>query len=254
MPDQNEVDSFTPGRMESSYARVWFLIGVFLAIILDIAFLASSGKNFGHYLQVLLPGMVAAMTYLLYFLRLPIKQDRLSRSLQAALLAAILIVSIGGGLEIAGKEKPGINELKTFISTNNLTVYQPNELEQYIIDHSSGDDSVLVWAGHPSMNFVTQRRSPTKYIFLLHLFSPTPYGTNGFNEFLSELGADPPKLIVVQPVSSMGLPFFGASGSALCPNCDPQTLQGMQAFKQYITSNYVMMYSIWDWEVYQRIN
>ena len=45
--------------------------------------------------------------------------------------------------------------------------------------------------------------------------------TNGFKEFLAELDADPPELIVVQPDSSMGLPYFGNSGDTLCPNCDP---------------------------------
>ncbi len=253
-PPQNEVDSFSPGLMDTPSARVWFLVPVYLAIILDIAFLASSGKNFGHYLQVVLPSMVVAMVYLLYYLRKSIQQDRLSRSLQAAVLAAILIVSIAGGMEIAAKELPSLQELKAFFSNPNLIVYQPTELEQYIIDHSSASDSVLVWAGHPSMNFVTQRRSPTKYIFLLHIFSSTPYGSNGFNEFLRELNADPPELIVVQPVSSVGLPFFGSSSDSLCPNCNPQTLQGMQAFKQYVASNYDLKYSIWDWEVYQRIH
>ena len=170
VPPQTEAERYTPGRMDPGNGRVWFLTGVFLSIILDVAFLASSGKNFGHYLQVLLPGMVVAMVYLLFFLRLSIRQDKLSRSLQAAVLAAILIVSLGGGLEIAVKELPSLQELKAFITTPHLTIYQPTELEQYIIDHSSSADSVLVWAGHPGMNFVTQRRSPTKYIFLLHLF------------------------------------------------------------------------------------
>ncbi len=253
-PPQDDFDSFTPGQMDTKHVRVWFLAGVFLAIILDIAFLASSGKNFGHYLQILLPGMVIAMVYLLFFLRQSIQQDRLSRSLQAAVLAAILIGSIGAGLEVAAREFPSLQELEAFFTTPNLTVYQPSELEQYIIDHSSASDSVLVWAGHPGMNFVTQRRSPTKYIFLLHLFAPTPNGSNGFNQFLTELAADPPELIVVQPVSSMGLPFFGASDSSLCPDCNPQTLLGMQELKQYIASNYDLKYSIWDWEVYQRIH
>jgi 4-amino-4-deoxy-L-arabinose transferase-like glycosyltransferase len=251
-PPPNEVERFSPGRLDPENARVWFLTAVFMAIILDIAFLASSGKNFGHYLQVLLPGMVVGMVYLLFFLRESIQQDRLSRNLQAAVLVAILIVSIGGGMEIFSKEFPSLGELKAFFSTPNLTQYQPTELEQYIIDHSSPYDSVLVWAGHPGMNFVTQRRSPTKYIFLLHLFAPTPFGPNGFKEFLSELASDPPQLIVVQPASSMGLPYFGASSDSLCPNCDPLTLQGMQAFKLYVDTNYELKFSIWDWEVYQR--
>ncbi len=252
VPPQNEEDNFTPGRMDPGKSRAWFLAAVFLAIILDVAFLASSGKNFGHYLQVIMPGMVVAMMYILYFLRLSIKQDRLSRNLQAAVLAGILFVSIGGVMEIVSKELPSLQELKSFISTPDLTVYQPTELEQYIIDHSSSTDGVLVWAGHPSINFVTQRRSPTKYIFLLHLFAPTPYGPNGFKEFLAELQADPPELIVVQPASSVGLPFFGDPSP--CSDCDPLALQGMQEFKQYVASNYDLRTSIWDFEVYQRIH
>ena len=112
---------------------------------------------------------------------------------------------------------------------------------------------VLVWAGHPGMNFVTQRRSPTRYIFLQHLFTPTPHAPNGFTEFLAELKADPPALIVVQPVSSAGLPYFENSGQALCPGCDPSAREGMSAFKQFVNQNYQLNFSIWDWVVYQRI-
>jgi len=42
------------------------------------------------------------------------------------------------------------------------------------------------------MNFLAHRRSPTRYIFLQHLFTPTPYDQNGLSEFLQELADDPP--------------------------------------------------------------
>ena len=253
IPAQNELDAFTPGRMSSEQARGWFQVGVFLAIILDVAFLASSGKNFGHYLQVLLPGMVAGMLYLLNFLHQSFWHDKPGRSLQVVILSVILVVSLSGGLEIAAKELPNMIELSAFFSTPNLSVYQPTELEQYVIDHSATADSVLVWAGHPGINFVTHRRSPSRYIFLQLLFTPTPGGRNGFSEFLQELHADPPALIVVQPVSSAGLPYFANSSDSLCPSCDPQALNGMLAFKQFVESRYELNYSIWDWVVYQRI-
>jgi hypothetical protein len=239
--------------MDVTQAKVWFMAGIFLSIVFDIAFLASSGKNFGHYIQVLLPGLVTAMLYLLNILQRSFQTNRLTRSLAVMILSVVLMVMIPGGLEIAGKEIPSVQNINNFLSTPYLTQYQPNELEQYIIDHSSPSDSVLIWAGHPSMNFVTQRRSPTRYIFLLHLFTPTPKGSNGFNEFFAELKADPPKLIVVQPQSSMGLPYFENSGTSLCPNCDPLTMQGMQVFKEFINSYYNLKYTIWDWEVYQHI-
>jgi len=253
-PVQNRVDAFTPGKLGPQQIRIWFLGGVFLAIILDLIFLASSGKNFGHYIQVLLPAMGVAMLYPLDLLRKSFSQDHSSRKIQLVLLSALLIVSLSGALEIAAKEMPSVQELKSFFSQPNLTLYQPTQLEQYIIDHSSTSDSVLIWAGHPSMNFVTNRRSPTRYIFLQHLFTPTPKAPNGFGEFLEELNADPPALIVVQPVSSAGLPYFGDPVESLCAGCDPQVLNGMLSLRQFVTSQYVLNYSIWDWVVYERIH
>jgi hypothetical protein len=230
------------------------MVGVFLSTGIDFVFLASSGKNFGHYLQVLLPGMVVGMLYLLDSLRRSLHQSHAERNLRMLVLAAVMIVSVGGGLEIVAKELPSLQELRDFFTTKNQTVYQPTELEQYIIDHSSPSDSVLVWAGHPGMNFVTQRRSPTKYIFLLHLFSPTPHGSNGFTEFLQELDSDAPKLIVIQPVSSMGLPDITNPSAASCTNCDPSISAGISELHQLIASRYELSYSIWDWVVYTRLH
>jgi hypothetical protein len=201
----------------------------------------------------MLPEMVVVMIYLFDYVRQSLKIVPLSQGLQAAVLAAIIVLMLSGGLEIAAKEAPSLSELKSFI-TSDVAQYQPNELEQFVIDNSSPDESVLVWAGHPGINFVTQRRSPTRYIFLLHLFNPTPNGSNGFEEFLGELKADPPELIVVQPDSSVGLPNLENSTETICSACDPSTLKGLLGFKDYLESNYHQKIAIWDWVIYQRIH
>jgi hypothetical protein len=252
-PFDSELDRFSPGSMDLTYRRAWFLAGVIIALLFDVAFLASSGRNFGHYLQVLLPEMVVVMVYLFDYLRQSLRRERLSHGMQAAVLAAVVIVMLSGGLEIAAKESPDLRELKSFI-TSNVVKFQPNQLEQYVLDHSAPGDSVLVWAGHPGINFVTQRRSPTRYIFLLHLFNPTPNGPNGFTEFLNELNANPPELIVVQPNSSVGLPNLENPPESLCPTCNASTLEGMLAFKDFFSANYQRVFSIWDWEILQRIH
>jgi hypothetical protein len=252
-PAENELERFTPGAMGLADRRTWLLAGVMIGLVLDIVFLASSGKNFSHYLQVLLPEMVVVMIYLFDYVRQSLKIVPLSQGLQAAVLAAIIVLMLSGGLEIAAKEAPSLSELKSFI-TSDVAHYQPNELEQFVIDNSSPDESVLVWAGHPGINFVTQRRSPTRYIFLLHLFNPTPNGSNGFEEFLNDLKADPPELIVVQPDSSVGLPNLENSTETICSACDPSTLKGLLGFKDYLESNYHQKIAIWDWVIYQRIH
>lgn len=247
------ANKFSPGQLDRTLLETWFISGIFLAFILDVVFLASSGKNFGHYLQVLLPGMIVGILYLLNFISQSKNLVQQGRRFRVIALSAILIVSLSGGLELAAKELPSLSALKTFFSTTDFTIYHPTELEQYIIDHSSATDYVLVWAGHPGMNFVTHRRSPTRFIFLQHLFTPIPGAPNGFNEFLQDLHADPPKLIVVQPVSSAGLPYFENPVGSLCPGCDSLALDGMLAFQQFVNAGYELNYSIWDWVVYQRL-
>jgi hypothetical protein len=241
------------GGMDKSLASVWWQAGLGLAMLLDLVFLAASGKNFGHYLQVMLPVMIASVLYLFDLLINAIREKPADRSLLVIASSGVLVLLLAGLVEIAGKETPSMAELKTFWQTPNLTQYQPNELEQTIIDHSQPSDSVLVWGGHPSMNFLTDRRSPTRYIFLQHLFTPTPAGDNGFNEFFQDLQTDPPALIVAQPDSSAGLPFFGNPDESICPGCEPDTRQKMLEFKRYVEANYQLTSSIWDWVVYERV-
>jgi 4-amino-4-deoxy-L-arabinose transferase-like glycosyltransferase len=252
-PAHDELRHFTPGEMDIPHKRTWLLAAVLLAFLIDLLFLASSGRNFGHYLQVLLPEMVMVMVYLFDYLRHSMKAEHLSHGLQAAILAAVVLVMLSGGIDLVAKEAPSLSVLKSFVSSN-PAIYQPNELEQYVINNSTSEDSVLVWAGHPGINFVTQRRSPTRYIFLLHLFNPTPNGVNGFSEFMNELNSDPPELIVVQPNSSVGLPNPANPPETICPGCDTAALEGMLAFKAFMSANYELKFSVWDWVVYQRIN
>jgi hypothetical protein len=58
---------------------------------------------------------------------------------------------------------------------------------------------------------------------------------------------------LAQPISSMGLPYFGNPIESLCDDCDPLVLDGMLAYKQFVASRYELSYSIWDWVVYEHI-
>jgi hypothetical protein len=250
---QANIDLSINGNMNRHQALVWWQAGLGLALILDIFFLASSGKNFGHYLQETLPVMMASALYLFDQIISSIRQKNQDRSLLVIACSGVLIIILAGVLEIAAKEMPSFTELKTFRDTPELTNYRLNELEEYIVDHSKESESVLIWGGHPSMNFLTNRRSPTRYIFLQHLFTPTPSDQNGFNEFFYELKVDPPALIVAQPLSSAGLPYFGLPDESICPDCNPDIRKKMSELKNFVESNYKLSTTIWDWEVYERI-
>jgi hypothetical protein len=171
-----------------------------------------------------------------------------------AITAGALLVVLGipwwNNIRIAEAPQPGA--WTTFWSRSWIASYPLSELEQYLLDHSQSDESVLVWATHPSLNLVTGRRSPTRYVYPLHVLKPTPTGSTGFAELIGELQADPPALIVAQQASSVGLPDFWSEDGSICPGCSTEARQGMLDLKAYINDHYEFGIQIFDWYIYRR--
>ncbi|GAP12944.1 4-amino-4-deoxy-L-arabinose transferase [Longilinea arvoryzae] len=235
----------------------WWLGGLVLALPLQMASISISGKNFGHYYLEIMPALAllasAGPAVLLApdGLKFP-RSAHLHNGLRIGLalaLAALLAVWSKG---LNAKELVNLPRLTSTAQNFDLWNYPFNDLERYIQEHSRPDESVLIWATHPDFNFVTGRRSPTRYIFPLHVLTPTPTGESGFPELLSELAADPPRLIIQQVVSSANLPAFTAPENELCGGCSPAARSGMEELKAYIDAHYTYATQIYDWLVFVR--
>ncbi len=245
---QFEPALYVPRKMGEVNAQTWLVAAVGCSIIIDFIMIAISGKNFGHYFVIALPGLTTVCAFLFHKLeRLSDEKGKKTFHL-AALLVAITMLTLSWALEIAPAEIPRSEYLKQFF-TGKAFIHQANDLEKYILDHSSPDQSVLVWGLRPDLNFTTGRRSPSRFIFLPHLFSPTSQGSNGFDEFLRHLGTDPPEVIVVD-ITDGRLPFFGAAGDDRCPGCSPDAKEGMDKLNLFVEQNYIPDGQVYDWLVY----
>lgn len=231
--------------------RAWWLGGLLLALPLQAFSIGISGKNFGHYYLEIIPALaLLASAGLAILLQRCLFRNR-------AALSVILGLALAG---LAGVWAKGLNAGELFnpthlahaVKNTDLWTYAHNDLEQYILDHSRPEQSVLIWGTHVDFNFTTGRRSPTRYIFPLHVLTNTPQGPTGFAELLAELEEDPPHLIIQQAVSSAGLPSLTASESELCNFCTPQALRGMQDLQEYVLSRYTLKIQIYDWQVFER--
>ena len=248
--------AFFPGKMGLEIARRWHMLSLLLAIPLDFALFAMSGKNFGHYLLVPLPVLTASCTYAWFVLgrfRSAASAGRnsaIARSVFLLALAALGYLFANWFYKVEEAEIPNSEKLTAFIRSPNIFSYQPTELEQYILDHSLPSQSVLVWSSDPYLNFVTGRRSPTRYIFPLHLLTPTLTGSNGFGELIEELKEDPPALIAAQPYPASAMPFFMGNEEGFCPNCSEDVSQGLLNLKNYIENHYTFDRQLWDWYLY----
>lgn len=250
------LQDFTPARMGQEGARRWLNLSLLLSIPLDFALFALSGMNFGHYLLVPLPALSVVSIYALIILSRFLQgnpaenQASIERSVFALGLAALVLLYAGWFYKVAEAEIPDPAKLSSFLKNPNIFVYSYTELEQYILDHSQPSDTVLTWSSDPYLNFITDRRSPTRYIFPLHLLTPTLTDSNGFDELIASLEKAPPAVIAAQPNPSSGMPFFEGNGDLFCPGCSEDVSAGLLRLKTYLESHYRFDRQIWDWHLY----
>jgi hypothetical protein len=247
---------FTPKQMGEEGAQRWFLFSLLLSIPLDFVFFALSGKNFGHYLLVPLPALTSLCLYSLIVLSLfqQRKSNQKSVSIEKSVfviaLAALVLFYVNWFSKVAGEEFPEPARLAAFLKQPNVFTHQVTELEQYVLDHSQPDETVLTWSSDPYLNFITGRRSPTRYVFPLHLLTPTLTDSQGFDELIGALQENPPAVIAAQPNPASGMPFFEGNGDVFCPNCTEEASAGLLRLKTYLENHYRFDRQIWDWYLY----
>jgi 4-amino-4-deoxy-L-arabinose transferase-like glycosyltransferase len=234
--------------------RIWVFACVFVALPLEWVLVSISGKNFGHYFLTPLPAMVACCAYLFTEIQLA-RPCIMRKDIRPVLLLALLVVLfIPMSYKILVNETPSMTELTSLWEYPLYGMYEPNELTQYIIDNTKPTETVLIWSNHPGLNFLTNRRSPTRYAFILPLLMLTPDIQDRYVQFMTDLNTNLPVLILAQPTSSSGIPFFDEKEENLCPGCSPEVRAGLLTFKNYVDEHYQLAQEIYDWKVYKRIN
>jgi hypothetical protein len=128
-----------------------------------------------------------------------------------------------------------------------------SDMEKYILSHTQASDSVLVWEDNKSLNFITGRQNPSRYLYPEHLFQPKSGPESRFDQFLQDLQKDPPALILVPMIPDSSLPFITAPDNQLCPGCIPAAAAGLERFKAYVNANYRLTSPEDSYAVYTRI-
>jgi hypothetical protein len=101
---------------------------------------------------------------------------------------------------------------------------------QFISENTTKEDYVLIFGAETVINFITQRKSPTRYVYQYPLYMQGYDDTRKDQEFLSDLAKNPPKLIIITN--------------------NPKT-----PFEKFSTiiKNYTLVANNGDWKIYQKI-
>jgi hypothetical protein len=243
------------------------MLAVILALPMELAFTSLGGRNLGHYFITLIPATATAIGYIFWkavlLLKNPQINFRTSRTWAGMLSVLLSLFSLFWLVSTVAREIPTKAQL---VSITNIfsQKYEIGDIPRYILANTEPEDPVLVWHIHLYNNFVTNRRPPQRVIFPGELFISSGGEKSGLAEFNEELENNPPRLIMFQKDSSIGLPFVNVPVDQMCPRgaCLPEmanamesteTISELQKLREFFLENYSLDTQIHDWLIYKLI-
>jgi hypothetical protein len=155
-----------------------------VALPLDLLLVALSGRDYGYYYTAWLPTIGILCSLFAYsFVGSGARREVWART---CCLCSLLPVMVGVPAAAI------IARLSTPVSTAATRA----EAVLYIAAHTSPSDSVLIWGAEPGINFAAQRRSPTRFVYQYPLYTSGYVDPVLVREFLRDIEANPPALII----------------------------------------------------------
>lgn len=227
-----------------------------IALPVELLMSSFSGRRYAHYFISTLPILSLLSALLLNQLFVTFEKFQPSRraSASALVIAAILVACY---LPLQAYSGLGGGVTYTPAGTRGLT-------SQYVEQHTRPDDYVLVWGAEAMVNFIADRRTPSRYINNYTLFMPGFESAALIQEYVADLQRWPPAYIIdtaygnglFSPIDPKGrrdwIQAKAHDTSTVADHADFQPLPAMDLFFNYVYQNYHSIGSIRTWIVYQR--
>jgi hypothetical protein len=115
---------------------------------------------------------------------------------------------------------------------------------EHIAAHSTPDESVLVWGFEPMINYLSGRRSPTRFGYNYPVIASrgTPFEESYRSQFMHELAEDPPRYVVV----AVG------DQNSLMPRSSRDELLAFEPLSRLLRTRYELERTIRGFELWRR--
>jgi hypothetical protein len=223
-------------------------LAVFAAIPFEILFISLSGRNYGHYFITLFPSVVFACGYAINKLINETPVKNLSQAASMGFTGLLLVIWFVPTFSSVHPQRQHLYSLRMLGDTSLVQ----DDLLSYINEHTKPNDPVLFWQVRTGVNFVTGRPAPSRYIYPLPLFVRTEGSPSRFEQFMQDIKAHQPALIILL-VNDQTVPAFDLPDDKLCPNCIPEAMEGMKELKAFVLSNYQVADKFDEYKVYEKV-
>ncbi|MCZ7543616.1 MAG: hypothetical protein M5R40_08820 [Anaerolineae bacterium] len=207
---------------------------------LEMGLSALSGFPFPHYFTALLPTCAVLAGFVAYSLASGEGRERaVGRALVVVALVAAMILPLWQGV--------------TMVTTPSSEAAQDRAVVEYVTRATGEDDTVLIWGAVSKLNYMAHRRSPTRYHYQYPLYMPGYQTAPMVAQFLAEIEANRPALIIDTASPAGWLPPLDPSIRAgWAPGHFYTPLPEMEMVYAYIGANYRVIGAVgWmQWPVY----
>lgn len=199
-------------RLEAKTA--YLLLVACLALPIEIGLTLFSGRAFPHYYMAWLPALAILASAFIYFLKLYLAPSNqriaarfsLSRLLVLALLLGFLPAAIAS-------QWPSVASAARSLSARGFTApdlsqHRYAEVLAYLADHVEPDQPLLVLGNQVTLNWLSGRPSPTRFVYQTPLFTDGYTTPAMIDEVIAELQENPPVVIDTGPPGGF-LPSLG---------------------------------------------
>lgn len=206
---------------------------------MEILLISSTGRETGHYYPTAFPALCASASF--WF-----RSDRSTPTAKTTLdtggygLPNLVLAGLSIWLlVIFGLVRPSVDDLRSFVLDAPVRRPLRTNVGKYISSNTSPSDTVLVWSTGAELNFETERKSPTPYVYYLPLFVPGFQNSDRWTEFVNDLEANPPALII-KPSSGYAPDFdVTPDNVASACHCQGAILEGFSNFSGFVREHYV---------------
>ena len=198
-----------------------------ISIPIELIFINLPGFTYPHYFITILPVLALFVAVLFYFFEHWISESKVFGN--SKLLAVVLILGF-----------TSLGTIKGYMMLTQDMRERINEpVIQYVIDNSEPDDSILLWGAETMVNFFSQRKSPTRYVYQLPLYTTGYTSEERILEFLDDIIENQPRLII--DTKSEQMPIFQF----------PIATEQIDNKINFISSSYSIIDEIDGWQIYQ---
>jgi hypothetical protein len=202
------------------------LIGL-LALPLELILIDLPGRTFAHYYMTLLPTLALFTGLAVWGLTSPLPDEKMFNT--AKYVLALILVGF-----IAWRSFDDyLNQLYIY---RDLTNSEP--VIEYVERNTSPDDLVLLWGSDASINYFSERSSPTRFVYQSPLQQEGYVDEAMIDEFLDDVIQNQPRLVIDTGTRD---PLFSF----------PLTSDSIEEKSSYLLSRYCIVEQIDDWKIHE---